>query len=141
VVILPASIKLEHCHLGRCILHCHPPGCKIGVIYASDIWNGFFPVVKMAVKYFFAQGKRLLDDAFNLQHPFRQIFIKLFDPFCFRIHHEIFIIWLIDQGLTCPSPSIIHLYVVRASRAIGPLACSFCVEMPISAPSRIRHRQ
>ena len=38
-------------------------------------------------------------------------------------------------SLTCPSPSIIHLYVVISSNAMGPHGPSFCVLMPISAPS------
>ena len=35
---------------------------------------------------------------------------------------------------TCPSPRSTYLYDVSASSANGPRACSFCVEMPISAP-------
>ena len=38
-------------------------------------------------------------------------------------------------SLICPSPSIIHLYVVISSNAIGPRGPSFCVLMPISAPN------
>ena len=37
-------------------------------------------------------------------------------------------------SLHSPSPSSTHLYVVSASRAKGPLAWSFWVLMPISAP-------
>src|SRR5581483_6841931 len=38
-------------------------------------------------------------------------------------------------GRTCPVPSITHLYVVSSLSANGPRACSFCVEMPTSAPN------
>ena len=38
------------------------------------------------------------------------------------------------HGRICPSPLTIHLYVVSASSPIGPLAWSFCVDIPISAP-------
>ena len=34
-----------------------------------------------------------------------------------------------------PSPEIRYLVVVISSSPIGPLACNFCVEIPISAPS------
>src|ERR1019366_804064 len=39
------------------------------------------------------------------------------------------------QWRTWPSPSTIHLVVVSSARPIGPRACSFWVEMPISAPN------
>ena len=45
--------------------------------------------------------------------------------------HECFLYF----ALICPSPSMSHLYVVISSSAIGPRAPSFCVLMPISAPS------
>src|SRR5690606_42015562 len=38
------------------------------------------------------------------------------------------------QARTCPSPSTTHVDVVSSARPIGPRACSFCVEIPISAP-------
>ena len=34
----------------------------------------------------------------------------------------------------CPLPWITYLYVVSSRRPIGPRACNFCVEIPISAP-------
>ena len=37
--------------------------------------------------------------------------------------------------LTCPLPVTMYVVVVISARAIGPRACSFCVEMPISAPN------
>src|SRR6478672_2013999 len=37
--------------------------------------------------------------------------------------------------LICPSPVTNHFSVTSFSSANGPLACNFCVEMPISAPS------
>ena len=33
-----------------------------------------------------------------------------------------------------PSPQTIHLVDVSSGSPIGPRACSFCVEIPISAP-------
>ena len=42
---------------------------------------------------------------------------------------------IIVYGLTCPFPYIINFVVVKASKPIGPLACSFCVLIPISAPN------
>ena len=39
------------------------------------------------------------------------------------------------QARMCPSPSITHLSVVSSRKPIGPRACSFWVEMPISAPN------
>src|SRR5699024_1212121 len=35
---------------------------------------------------------------------------------------------------TCPVPCTINLVEVKACKPIGPLACSFCVLIPISAP-------
>ena len=40
-----------------------------------------------------------------------------------------------DDYLICPLPRTIHFSVTSFSNAKGPRACSFCVEMPISAPS------
>ena len=37
--------------------------------------------------------------------------------------------------LTCPFPLIINFMLVSSLSPMGPLACSFWVEMPISAPS------
>ena len=34
----------------------------------------------------------------------------------------------------CPSPITMYFVLVSSGSPIGPLACSFCVEMPISAP-------
>src|SRR4030095_4406794 len=36
--------------------------------------------------------------------------------------------------LICPSPVTNHFSLTSFSNAKGPLACSFCVEIPISAP-------
>ena len=38
-------------------------------------------------------------------------------------------------GRICPSPKITYFVVVSASNPIGPLACNFCVLIPISAPN------
>ena len=38
------------------------------------------------------------------------------------------------QLRTCPSPSTRYLHAHSSRRPIGPRACSFCVELPISAP-------
>src|SRR5439155_6567998 len=38
------------------------------------------------------------------------------------------------HSLTCPSPRTMYLYEVISTSAIGPRACSFWLEMPISAP-------
>ena len=38
------------------------------------------------------------------------------------------------QARTCPSPSTRYLNVHSSRSPIGPRACSFCVELPISAP-------
>ncbi|CAM5699398.1 hypothetical protein SVIOM74S_00516 [Streptomyces violarus] len=38
------------------------------------------------------------------------------------------------QRRTCPSPVTMYFVLVSSGRPIGPRACSFCVEMPISAP-------
>ena len=35
---------------------------------------------------------------------------------------------------TCPLPRTIYFVVVKAVSPIGPRTCSFCVDMPISAP-------
>ena len=35
---------------------------------------------------------------------------------------------------TCPFPRTIYFVVVKATSPIGPRTCSFCVDMPISAP-------
>src|SRR4051794_4415166 len=40
----------------------------------------------------------------------------------------------LQPGRTCPSPSITYLNVHSSRTPIGPRACSFCVELPISAP-------
>src|SRR5690554_2473883 len=40
----------------------------------------------------------------------------------------------IHRYRTCPSPMTYHFSVTSFSKANGPRACSFCVEMPISAP-------
>src|SRR5204863_8783932 len=37
-------------------------------------------------------------------------------------------------GRICPEPSTTYLYVQSSRTPIGPRACSFCVELPISAP-------
>ena len=37
-------------------------------------------------------------------------------------------------GRTWPAPSTTYLYVHSSRTPIGPRACSFCVELPISAP-------
>src|SRR5204863_3999394 len=37
-------------------------------------------------------------------------------------------------GRICPEPSTTYLYVQSSRSPIGPRACSFCVEFPISAP-------
>ena len=50
--------------------------------------------------------------------------LKVYFPV--SIHHT---------GLTCPFPSIIHLYVVNSFSAIGPHYISFRVLIPISPPS------
>ncbi len=39
-----------------------------------------------------------------------------------------------NQPRTCPSPSTRYLNVHSSRNPIGPRACSFCVELPISAP-------
>ncbi len=36
--------------------------------------------------------------------------------------------------LTWPSPRTIQVVLVSSRRAMGPRACNFCVEIPISAP-------
>src|SRR4029077_9395291 len=38
------------------------------------------------------------------------------------------------HSLTCPSPRTMYLYEVISTSAIGPRACSFWLEMPISVP-------
>ena len=37
--------------------------------------------------------------------------------------------------LVCPFPRTVYLYDVSSRRPIGPLACIFCVDIPISQPS------
>src|SRR5205823_10173366 len=44
-------------------------------------------------------------------------------------------IFLVQAGRVWPSPHTIHLVDVNSGRPIGPRACSFWVEMPISAPN------
>ena len=43
--------------------------------------------------------------------------------------------WPFPHHRTCPSPTAIHFSVTNFSRPKGPRACSFWVEIPISAPS------
>ena len=38
------------------------------------------------------------------------------------------------QPRTCPSPVTTYVVLVSSASPMGPRACSFCVEMPISAP-------
>src|SRR5665648_497053 len=42
---------------------------------------------------------------------------------------------LLSHDRICPSPSAMYFVVVSAASPMGPRAWSFCVEMPISAPS------
>ena len=42
--------------------------------------------------------------------------------------------YFICVHLTCPLPRTTYLYVHSSRSPIGPRACSFCVEMPISQP-------
>ena len=44
-------------------------------------------------------------------------------------------IFVLSYGRICPSPKITYFVVVSASNPIGPLACNFCVLIPISAPN------
>ena len=46
-----------------------------------------------------------------------------------------FIVFSVSYGRICPSPKITYFVVVSASNPIGPLACNFCVLIPISAPN------
>ena len=46
-----------------------------------------------------------------------------------------FIVFAVSYGRICPSPKITYFVVVSASNPIGPLACNFCVLIPISAPN------
>ena len=46
-----------------------------------------------------------------------------------------FYVFAVSYGRICPSPKITYFVVVSASNPIGPLACNFCVLIPISAPN------
>ena len=46
-----------------------------------------------------------------------------------------FIVFSVSYGRICPSPKITYFVVVSGSNPIGPLACNFCVLIPISAPN------
>ena len=52
-------------------------------------------------------------------------------PFCILCKHG----FLFFYFRICPFPKIIYFVVVSASSPIGPLACNFCVLIPISAPN------
>src|SRR5204863_3381380 len=64
-----------------------------------------------------------------VRHPVEQA-VHLVPALLFHLEQLV----LLAHSRTCPSPRTMYLYEVISTSAIGPRACSFWLEMPISAP-------
>src|SRR5690606_5940307 len=96
--------------------------------WSSDVCSSDLKKIRIA----FVQAHRLLRFIKCAVAIYYQTHVlsHLIDP----IQDRIFFKSNSHTYLICPSPVTNHFSVTNFSKANGPRACNFCVEMPISAP-------
>lgn len=126
--------------ISACPVAALPPQCvkpgqpRVGILNRVSCWKHGFNGMKtvrclmmMPHCVFFQTGeKQPAPSLTEVQAAF---------TFSGALRHIAFSIRFIRYSRICPLPETKYFVLVNASKPMGPRACIFCVEMPISAPN------